>query len=86
MKIRLVLLPVLAMFVTASFAQTKRIAHHSHSGSDAEFATGGSDNFGLSPQMERQMDSARKEKQRLDDSIRVSHYRDSLKKAKAKKK
>lgn len=76
----------LSIAATTGFSQTKRIAHHSHSGNDSEFTASGSDNFGLSPQMERQMDSARKEKQRLDDSIKVARYRDSLKKAKAKKK
>jgi hypothetical protein len=56
-------------------SQTKRIAHHSHSGSDATFALGGDDNFGLSPAMQRAMDSTRHTR----DSIRIACYRDSIK-------
>ncbi len=86
MKTLTALTLALSMVITTGFAQTKRIAHHSHSGSDTEFTTSASDNFGISPQMERQMDSTRKERKRVDDSVRVAHYRDSLNKAKTKRK
>jgi len=43
----------LAAMCTVSSAQTKRIAHRSHSGSNISFSTKGTDNFGLPPESRR---------------------------------
>lgn len=45
---------------TTSFAQTKRIEHRSHSGSNKTFNTKGDGNFGLRPEMKKKKDSADK--------------------------
>ena len=55
-----------ALFCTFhASAQTKRIAHYSHSGSSNSFSMKGDGNFGLSPEMEKAM----------------RHYSDSISKA-----
>lgn len=41
---------VLVFACTQTQAQTKRIAHRSHSGSDAHFSLSGADNFGNPPE------------------------------------
>lgn len=56
-----ILLSVSIIFAaTASFAQTKRIEHRSHSGSNKTFTTKGNSNFGLTPEVKRKRDSAAK--------------------------
>lgn len=59
---------------TACFSQTKRIAHRSHSGSNASFTLAGEGNFGLpSPAEMKRMEEERKkrevENKRIQDSI-----------------
>ena len=43
-----------------SFAQTKKIEHRSHSGSNKTFTTKGNSNFGLTPEVKKKRDSAAK--------------------------
>jgi hypothetical protein len=76
---------------TLSYSQTKRIAHRSHSGTDASFSWEQTpDNFGETPEMiaaSKRADSLRKKA--LADSVRRKVISDSLnrikKKAPAKK-
>src|SRR5688572_19684193 len=54
MNTRTMVLMALGLFLCASAeAQTKRIAHKSHSGSAASFRIDGPDNFGLGPMQGR---------------------------------
>lgn len=72
---------MLAMACTvAAFAQTKKIEHRSHSGTDRTFTTKGDSNFGLSPETKRRMDSLRRVDMRRD-SIAKAKKADSLKRA-----
>ncbi len=80
------LLLLLILFFSASmFAQTKRIAHRSHSGNALHYALIEMDNLGLSPDMARKMsrryDSTQKVKLK-QDSINSRHQMDSLKRLK----
>ncbi len=67
------------------FAQTKKIAHRSHSGSDRTFTIKGESNFGATPEMIRRSDSLRRERVKRD-SIEKMRIADSLKKAAKKQK
>lgn len=55
---KLILCVCIIFAATASFAQTKRIEHRSHSGSNKTFTTRGNSNFGLTPEMKKKKDSA----------------------------
>jgi hypothetical protein len=83
------ILATLLLISSASFSQTKRIAHRSHSGSDATFSWEQSpDNFGETPEMKRRSDSLQKQRL-IADSVRRKVVSDSLeriKKTKVKKK
>lgn len=71
-----------------SFAQTKKVEHRSHAGSNNTFTTKGNSNFGLPPNYKeerRRMDSLRKAKE-LQDSIAKKKQADSLAKPKVKRK
>lgn len=79
MKKLLLLSTLLLVFGSAASAQTKRIAHRSHSGSNATFSMNeGDDNYGLPPGYEKM----RMEQQRKNDSIKKANA-DSAAKAKA---
>ncbi len=80
-KILLFSVPVLLLCATG-FAQTKKIAHKSHSGKDSELSIDGADNFGLNPSVIRNTDTAGKAKK---DSIKIAKYRESLKKKESNK-
>ena len=84
MKSIFVLIVMMAC-ASASFAQTKKIEHRSHSGSEKTFTTKGSSNFGLDPQTQRRWDSTRKANMRRD-SIDKAKKADSLKRANTKPK
>lgn len=76
---------MLMVCTTALFAQTKKIEHRSHSGSNKTFTIKGDSNFGLSPTEKRRMDSLRRvDMQR--DSIAKAKKADSLKRANTKHK
>ena len=59
MKI-ILLLVILLAFATTGSAQTKKIAHRSHSGKESSFTIFSADNFGETPEM---MEAARKKKE-----------------------
>lgn len=71
----LLLLLLVAGTSATTFAQTKKIAHRSHSGKAATFTIDGRDNFGLGEEQKKQMEMARKAK---SDSIRMKQKADSL--------
>ena len=78
----IVVLAVLLLLSSASFSQTKRIAHRSHSGSDATFSWEQSpDNFGETPEMKRRADSLQKQRL-IADSLRRKVISDSLERMK----
>lgn len=72
------------LLTTTAFAQTKKIEHRSHSGSDKTFATTTSSNFGLSPEVKKRWDSTRKINLQKD-SIEKARKADSIKRANPKK-
>ncbi len=55
---KLILCVCIIFAATASFAQTKRIEHRSHSGTNKTFTTKGNSNFGITPEMKKKKDSA----------------------------
>ena len=65
---------ILATFSQLTFAQTKRIMHRSHSGSNTSFSTDESeDNFGLTRAMEMYQDSVYAAQQKKEkDSINAA--------------
>jgi len=79
------MLTLILLSTSILFAQTKKIAHRSHSGSDRTFTIKGESNFGATPEMIRRSDSLRRERARRDsiEKVRIS---DSLKKATKKQK
>ncbi len=80
------ILAALLLISFASFSQTKRIAHRSHSGSDATFSWEQSpDNFGETPEMKRRADSLQKQRL-IADSLRRKVISDSLNRVKKKEK
>ena len=80
------ILAALLLISSASFSQTKRIAHRSHSGSDATFSWEQSpDNFGETPEMKRRADSLQKQRL-IADSLRRKVISDSLNRVKKKEK
>jgi hypothetical protein len=75
---------------TACFSQTKRIAHRSHSGSNASFTLAGEGNFGLpSEEAMKRMEADRKrreaENKRIQDSIAKAEKKTGKNKMKNKK-
>lgn len=85
-KITLLILLILIGYI--SFAQTKKVEHRSHGGSNKTFTTKSSSNFGLPPNYKeerKRMDSLRKAKE-LQDSIAKKQQADSLAKPKVKRK
>jgi hypothetical protein len=79
------LLLAIGISISSLFAQTKKIAHRSHSGSNKTFTTKGESNFGATPEMIRRSDSLRRERLQKD-SINKVRIADSLKKANKKQK
>jgi hypothetical protein len=81
---RIFILACIVFICHASDAQTKKIAHRSHSGSNKTFTAKGESNFGgvyhYSPEEKKRIDSLRKEYFRKD-SIQKIRQADSLKKA-----
>ena len=87
--------PVLLIVVcialsTACFSQTKRIAHRSHSGSNASFTLNGEGNFGLpsEAEMKRMLEERKKreaENKRIQDSIAKAEKKTGKSKMKNKK-
>lgn len=57
---KVILAACIVFTAITSFAQTKRIEHRSHSGSNKTFSTKGNSNFGLTPEVKRKRDSAAK--------------------------
>lgn len=57
---KIILCACIVFTAITSFAQTKRIEHRSHSGSNKTFTTKGNSNFGLTPEVKRKRDSATK--------------------------
>jgi len=55
---KIILLASIVFAATASFSQTKRIEHRSHSGSNKTFTTKGDSNFGITPEMKKKKDTA----------------------------
>jgi hypothetical protein len=86
MKKIILLLLCITFLSLATNAQTKRIAHRSHSGIATNYALFEDDNLGLSPQMERAMarryDSIQALKFILKDSALRKQYEDSIANAK----
>lgn len=54
---KIILLLVVVFAASQAFAQTKRIEHRSHSGSNKTFTTKGNSNFGITPEMKKKRDS-----------------------------
>lgn len=57
---KIILFVCIVFAALTSFAQTKRIEHRSHSGSNKTFTTKGNSNFGLRPEVKKKKDSADK--------------------------
>jgi len=72
----LLLLLLVAGTAATTFAQTKKIAHRSHSGKASTFTIDGADNFGLTPEMKRK----EMERKAKADSVRMKQKADSLSK------
>ncbi|HEX2628435.1 MAG TPA: hypothetical protein VHM26_05480 [Chitinophagaceae bacterium] len=84
------LLLVCIAFSAACFSQTKRIAHRSHSGSNASFTLSGEGNFGLpsEAEMKRMAEERKKreaENKRIQDSIAKAEKKAGKNKVKNKK-
>lgn len=81
----------LILSTSSLFAQTKKIAHRSHSGSDKTFITKGNSNFGITPEMKReqekqkQLEKAKKDSIARADSLAKAKPAPKSKKAKTKK-
>ncbi len=71
---RVFLLIVLAAVSSVGFAQTKRIAHRSHSGANRTFSLNGIDNFGTTPEMIKKQQEAKAKA----DSIAKKAVTDSI--------
>ena len=77
-------------FSAACFSQTKRIAHRSHSGSNASFTLSGEGNFGLpsEAEMKRMAEEKKRreaESKRIQDSIAKAEKKAGKNKMKNKK-
>lgn len=78
MKKSLITFAVILFISVSSFAQTKLIAHRSHSGSNATFSAAGLDNFGLPPgKVEK--DSSKNKVDSVKKIIPVTRKKKSLK-------
>jgi hypothetical protein len=82
---RISILACIVFLSQASDAQTKKIAHRSHSGTNKTFTAKGESNFGATPEMIKRSDSLRRERLQKD-SISKARITDSLKKANKKQK
>jgi hypothetical protein len=85
---KIILLLVIVFAASQAFAQTKRIEHRSHSGSNKTFTTKGNSNFGLSPEIIKKRDStAAKAKDTLAkkaDTVQTTKKKKAVKKKKQK--
>lgn len=54
---KIILCACIVFTAITSFAQTKRIEHRSHSGSNKTFTTKGNSNFGITPEMKKKKES-----------------------------
>lgn len=85
---KIILLLVVVFAASQAFAQTKRIEHRSHSGSNKTFTTKGNSNFGITPEMKKKRDSAdAKAKDTLAkkaDTVQTTKKKKAVKKKKQK--
>lgn len=85
---KIILLLVVVFAASQAFAQTKRIEHRSHSGSNKTFTTKGNSNFGITPEMKKKRDSvATKAKDTLAkkaDTVQTTKKKKVVKKKKQK--
>lgn len=85
---KIIVLLIVIFATTQSFAQTKKIEHRSHSGSNKTFTTKGNSNFGLSPEIIKKRDSAiAKAKDTLTkkvDTVQTTKKKQAVKKKKQK--
>lgn len=86
MKKLTLLISLILLFSASIFAQTKRIAHRSHSGTSIHHSLLESDNLGLPPEMERRFDSINALNIKRQDSIKKANRLDSIKRTEKAKK
>jgi hypothetical protein len=72
------ILAIILAFSFGSYAQTEKIAHRSHSGSDNTFRVRGNGNFGITPGMQKQIDTRNAALKAAADSIARRAKMDSL--------
>ena len=77
MKKTAILAIILASSI-GSYAQTEKIAHRSHSGSDKTFKVRRNGNFGITPEMKKTIDTRNAALKAAADSIARKHKMDSL--------